>query len=50
MADGIEVPGGSHDEALDRFAERWWDDGRGAAAAAAPSEPARPVVIRAERV
>jgi hypothetical protein len=51
MVDGIEPAGGSHDEALDRFAELWWDEGRVAdAAAPAPSEPPRALVIRAERV
>lgn len=50
MGDGIEVPWGSHDEALDRFAELWWDDGRTTPDAAPRSrEAAGPVVIRAER-
>ncbi len=55
MTDSIELPGGSHTDAVDRFAELWWDDASGAAPAAATRQLSTPgptgqVVIRAERV
>jgi hypothetical protein len=50
--DSTEVPAGSPGDAVERFAQEWWDSASDGAPPmlSAPPERASTVVIRAERV